>query len=990
MPNQRFHMPFGHRLAKGIIGHPVGVIIVLALVTIGLSCHLPRLTFRTAVYDLVIENLPETQAFRGYQKKFGADDLIRIVATTNNVFDPATFQQLAILSQRVGEVAGVRRVISLPEIKRAIDVAGEHSLDAFATLIEPVSLFDKNLISADRRRTILTLALTTTADREAVIEDLGRILDEGSQQMPLYQIGIPLVSQALDRMTRQDFFRIPPMTLLVIALLLWLLYRNTHCLRLSLACVAMSLVWTFGLMAINGVPLTMLTMIVPVFLIAVGTAYCLHVCSDYLSSVHQTDTPAHAALATLTRIALPITLAVVTTLIGIGSLLISKIGATREFALAACFAMGCLWLITLTLLPALMALMPLPQSHGTGHSNTGFMARVLKAIAHIDLKHQRIVLPAIGLLVMVCIVGMFRLQVETNPLQYFGVNTDTRRHFNDIYTDLSGSFPVNVVLESPEEDYFESPAHLAGVARLQAFMNTLPGVDKTVSLVDYLKLVNYASNRYAPETYALPEEDFELRMLINNFKSLLGEDLLRQFMTPTFSAANVLLLTHISKASDFLSLRKQIADELNTTPYQAIRGEVTGFSMALSASSRVLTTGQIKSLSISLVLIFCIMFMMFLSTRVGIIAIIPNCFPIIVNFGLMGWLGIPLSIATSLIASVAIGLAVDDTVHYLVRYNREFRKDLDKDRALRDTIRHVGKPIIHTTLIIGLGFSILVFSNFQPTALFGMLMVVTMITALVGDLVLLPSLMRHVELVTAWDLLRMIPTLGGMSAGMIHELNQPLNAIKMGSDFLKMITRQEQAVPTDQLYEVADEIGRQVDRASEMIHRLGELNDQPDFSMEPIDINTPVRDTVAIVKQQLSLENIHIETDLAVNLPPISGRKSRLSQVVYNLVTNAGEAIVDRQKTERETAMQTIRIQTYAEKNRVLLVVSDPGSGIPADLMDRVTEPFFTTKEPGEGKGLGLAITQEIIKTHQGRMTIESTVGKGTSVRLSFPAQPDK
>ena len=166
-----------------------------------------------------------------------------------------------------------------------------------------------------------------------------------------------------------------------------------------------------------------------------------------------------------------------------------------------------------------------------------------------------------------------------------------------------------------------------------------------------------------------------------------------------------------------------------------------------------------------------------MSSKVGLIAIVPNLFPIVVVFGIMGWLGIELSMVTSLIASIAIGLAVDDTIHYLVRYNREFKNNLDDKLALRETIKHVGRPIVFTTLTIGIGFAILTLSSFKPTAIFGVMMVITMLSALVGDLILLPSLMLHVELVTLWDLLRLkigsdphlgIPIFGGLSRTQVH------------------------------------------------------------------------------------------------------------------------------------------------------------------------------------------------------------------------------
>jgi diguanylate cyclase (GGDEF)-like protein len=243
-------------------------------------------------------------------------------------------------------------------------------------------------------------------------------------------------------------------------------------------------------------------------------------------------------------------------------------------------------------------------------------------------------------------------------------------------------------------------------------------------------------------------------MLINSYRSLLGNDMLSAFMNKDFSTANVLLLTHISNSGDFLEVRRQVMSHVAEKFSRDIQWHLTGFGMVISASSYHLTLGQIKSLSLTMISIMVIMFVLFLSIKVGCIAVLPNLFPIIVNFGMMGWLDIELSMATSLIASVAIGLAVDDTIHYLVRFNREFRKDLDEQRALKDTLTHMGRPILFTTVTISLGFTILLFSSFKPTAIFGGMMVITMLSALVGDLILLPALMQRIELVTLWDLVR--------------------------------------------------------------------------------------------------------------------------------------------------------------------------------------------------------------------------------------------
>ncbi|MFC1859640.1 efflux RND transporter permease subunit, partial [Thermodesulfobacteriota bacterium] len=485
-------------------------------------------------------------------------------------------------------------------------------------------------------------------------------------------------------------------------------------------------------------------------------------------------------------------LAIFTTVIGLGSLLVNKITTIQEFAVFSILGIFSFMVILFTMLPAAMALVPLPaKKDKTLVEKENLLDRFLDGVIRLDLDYQRITLPVIGVIVIICLIGVFQIRVETNPVGYFKEDTPVSINFHDIYQDLSGSFPINVVMANDNKDYFEDPKHIADIARLQQFIDTLPAVDKTISFADYMKLVNYASNRFEPKYYTLPEADWAVRMLINSYRIMLGEDMLQRFMDPDFSKANILLLTHISSSRDFLKTRDDILAHVKEHFSKDLTWDVTGFGMVVSESSQQLTSGQVKSLSITMVLVFGIMFLLFLSIKVGLIAIVPNLFPIVINFGIMGWLGIELSMVTSLIASIAIGLAVDDTIHYLVRFNREFKEDLDEKRALRETIRHIGRPIIFTTLTISAGFFILTFSSFKPTAIFGVMMVITMVSALVADLILLPSLLLRVEVVTLWDLVRLklgreprhgIPLFRGLSRTEVHYIIMAgtLKAIEAG------------------------------------------------------------------------------------------------------------------------------------------------------------------------------------------------------------------
>ena len=757
---------------------PLVVITIILAITFCFAWQIRHLSFKTSIYDLQIEDLPETVRYEDFKKLFGSDEIIRVVVKAENVFDSLTFQKIDQLSQRAAQIEGVRRVISLAGVKRAVDVTGNWDMEKFYTVVSGVELFKNNLFSTDGKTTALTLVLQNEVLPEDVIHAVRLLIADSPSDLSLYQIGMPLVSEALVKLTEKDFSRLPPITLLLIAIILLCLFRRLRYILIPLTCVGLALIWTLGLMALLRIPLSMLTMIVPVFLIAVGTAYCLHIVSEYIACQEKSRSPKEVTARTFSNIAFPTFLAVLTTIIGLGSLFINRIAMIQEFALFSCFGMVSILIVVLTFLPAAMSLMPVSsKTQKKKETASPLFQRFIDIIVDLNLNHQKITLSVIGVVVLICLVGILRIRVETNPVGYFKENTEVRRNFNDIYRNLSGSFPINVAVAHAEADYFQDPAHLADIARLQVYLEKLPGVDKTISFADYLKLVHYALNRCEHKHYVLPQEGFEIRMAINNYATILGEDMLTRFMNTEFSKTNILLLTHVSSSREFLQIRDKIIAHVKQDFSRDLKWDITGLGMTIAVSSQLLTAGQIKSLSITMALVFAIMFALFLSSKVGLIALVPNFFPIIINFGIMGWFGVELSVVTSLIASIAIGLAVDDTIHYLFRYNREFKTDLNEKRAIRETLISVGRPITFTTVTICVGFSILIFSSFKPTAIFGVMMVITSLAALIGDLIVLPLLIQHVEVVTLWDLLRLklgkeppegIPLFKGLSHTQVH------------------------------------------------------------------------------------------------------------------------------------------------------------------------------------------------------------------------------
>lgn len=227
-------------------------------------------------------------------------------------------------------------------------------------------------------------------------------------------------------------------------------------------------------------------------------------------------------------------------------------------------------------------------------------------------------------------------------------------------------------------------------------------------------------------------------------------------------------------------------------------------------------------------------------------------------------------------------------------------------------------------------------------------------------------------------------TLGEMSAGIAHELNQPLNAIKMGSEFLAMMTREERELQPEDLHQVATEISDQVNRASDIINTLRAFGRKADFVKERLDISKSIKGVLRIIGQRLKLDDIKVKLDLIEPLPTIYAHDNRIQQVLFNLLTNAIDTI-EAKSEQVPGSDKTIHIKTHVVDGRVLVEIRDTGQGIPQKSLEKVFEPFFTTKETGQGMGLGLSITYGIVKDYNGTIRIDSVEGQGTTFILDFP-----
>jgi hypothetical protein len=343
--------------------------------------------------------------------------------------------------------------------------------------------------------------------------------------------------------------------------------------------------------------------------------------------------------------------------------------------------------------------------------------------------------------------GITKVEVETDYLAFFRPESQVRRENDMIATRLAGTQPVTLVVESKDAGEMRKIEMLQAIGDLQRFVEAQPGVDTTLSLLDYLKLMRRALDPEAEGT--MPQTQSEVEQLL----LFIDPAQIRGVVNPNASRAVVTARTRLTRSVELIDFVDRVEGFARERFHGSVKVRATGMSVLLAQSADELAWGQVTGLWQELMVLWLLLSAMFLSLRVGVMALIPNVVPTVVLFGLMGWWGISLNISTSMIAAIAIGIAIDDTIHLLSTFNEGLRITGSQDQAIVRAMASAGQSAFFISLALSAGFFIVCLSNFQPVMHFGLLSGVTMGVALVVELFLTPALLTTTKIITMWDLM---------------------------------------------------------------------------------------------------------------------------------------------------------------------------------------------------------------------------------------------
>ena len=608
----------------------------------------------------------------------------------------------------------------------------------------------------------LHLRLKDTKNLGEISDVIWRVLQSYNGEISVTPHGIPIVNKHMNDYMKHDLETFLPLVLVAVIIVFFLNFRTLRGVALPFVTLVFADIWIIGLMGFLKIKLNMISTSLPTLMIAVGSSYSIHILNQYYIDFDDITRRGkrEGLRRSMSHISVTVLLAGLTTFFGFLSLAANQVTGIREWGITSAIGVLFAVVIATSMIPALLVILPHREPGGRfpgggGVSGASWIEPVIRFFAKLSTRHSRTVVAATAAIVLVSLAGACMIKVETSILTYFKKSDYIRRTIPQIQK-FGGAFGMSILVDSGKKGGIMEPGFLRELDRISEWLLAERNSDLYVSRADsissVIKTMHRAMNNDDRAYYRVPDsadtvreyfeifsgsdDDFDGR--IDEFEPLLDED----YRTAMIFAKIKNPEDNFLYSSELQVILDKTDSHLRKTLPKPYSARITGEPRTIITLTGYVVQGQLMSLLSSLGVVFMIVVLLFKNWKAGIVSIIPIGFAVLVSFGIMGWFGIRLDSATAIIAGITIGIGIDDTIHFLNTF-RHFREQrLGIDETIRKTLAISGKAIIYTSLVLILGFSILVLSNFKPIILFGMLVSITMIATTLGALLILPSVIR--------------------------------------------------------------------------------------------------------------------------------------------------------------------------------------------------------------------------------------------------------
>lgn len=764
---------FWNTVARTILRNRILILILILGTTVFLASQWKNMRFSYTEANLLPDDDEINLRYQEFLDKFGEEGNLIVMAVNDpSLFTPEKFNAWNELSQKLKSYPEVDFTVSIADLKKLqkfedpgrfemVPFIAEPDLDSIQVSDYRKELFDslpfyEGLVYSKKSNTVQSAIylkkdiVNTEIRRDFVIEELIPLIEkfEEENDLNVYVSGMPYIRTLNSQNIIDEIGMFIGAALLVTSLIFFFFFRSFRATLISMITVIIGTMWAFGVLGLLHYEITVLTAIIPPLIIVIGIPNCIFLINKYQQEIKKHGNQAKSLQRVITKVGNATLMTNLTTASGFATFILTESTLLKEFGIVASINIIAIFVLSLLIIPIIYSYMRVPKQKHLKHLNKRWIGGFVDWMERM-VRHHRISIFIISIILLVAsIIGIYTIRISGSLLEDMPKSAGFFKDIEFFEEEFDGVMPLEILINTQREKGVMKLSTLKRMEELQGLLAEEEELSKPLSVVNLVKYSKQAYYNGNPKYYQLPTSQ-EQNFILPYAKDLGsdGNNILNTYVDSTGQYARMTTFMKDIGTEKMERIEENLWPKINKIfPEERYQVEMTGKALIFQKGTNYLVKNLVISLSLAILLIALLMAWMFKSWRMILVSLVPNLLPLLVTAGMMGYLGVPIKPSTILVFSIAFGISVDDTIHFLAKYRQELKANNWKvKRSVYAALRETGVSMFYTSIVLFFGFSVFMISSFGGTVALGGLVSATLLFAMLSNLLLLPALLLSLE-----------------------------------------------------------------------------------------------------------------------------------------------------------------------------------------------------------------------------------------------------
>lgn len=763
---------FWATVARIILRNRIIILTIIAAITVVMGMQWKYMRFTYTEANLLPDEHPVNQEYNKFLEVFGEEgNLIILAVKDQRLFTPENFNQWNKLSKKLNAFPEIDMVVSTENLHELVkdtikqeftlkplilsNINSQAAIDSIKTKLFEQLPFYESLLFNKETQTLRTAVymdkeiVNTSVRKDFIYNDLLPLIDSFEKEtgLDVRASGMPYIRTLNSQNIIDEIGIFIAAALGITSLIFFFFFRSVRATLISMLVVTIGVMWAFGILGLLKYEITVLTALIPPLIIVIGIPNCIFLINKYQQEVKKHGNQAKSLQRVISKVGNATLLTNATTAAGFATFIITESKLLKEFGIVASLNILSIFVLSLLIIPIVYSFMALPKYKHLKHLNKKWISAFVGWMEKTVREHRIAVYITTICLLVASIIGIYQVKISGSLIEDM---PKSAAFFDDIKffeKEFDGIMPLEIMIDTERKNGVMRLPNLRKMDELEQLIIETPELSRPISIVSLAKYSKQAFYNGNPEYYQLPTTQENNFILSYAKKSSENSDMLSNFVDSNGQTARITTFMKDIGTDRMEEIEDDLFAKIQKIfPDENYHVSMTGKALLFTKGTKYLVKNLILSLALAIFLISLLMAYMFKSFRMILISLVPNILPLLITAGMMGFLGIPLKPSTILVFSIAFGISVDDTIHFLAKYRQELQTHNWKiRRSVYAALKETGVSMFYTSIVLFFGFSVFMISSFGGTKALGGLVSVTLLFAMLSNLILLPSLLLSLE-----------------------------------------------------------------------------------------------------------------------------------------------------------------------------------------------------------------------------------------------------